>query len=326
MDLRKLQKTKGGSFLITLPKTWISKFKLREGSVLSVEESEQGYLLIKPHHVEREIETKPLTIPVEAHVSIERGIRSAYLMGAEFMKVESSGRLPSNVRESVLSTIQRLIGLEIVEETSNSITIQSLLQLSAIPIKATLKRAHAIVYNMHRDVLIALEELDYELAQAIVKRDDEVDRLYFLLVRQLRAASQDPLLASKLGVKTIDCLDLRLAAKFIEAIGDCVVKVAEGVLNLCRNSYKHTDVIEDVKSLGLFSMNLHGKAVEALVKLDSRTAEELSLSVSKLNDALKSLNEKLCSNLSPYAMIMHSIALYFYQIGGYGIDLAELVT
>ena len=208
MELRRLQKTKGGSYLLTLPKTWVEKLKLDEKSVLSVEEIEQGCLLIRPYVIEKEVEVKPLVIPVEVHVNIERGIRSAYLVGAELIKVESNTRLSQNVRDKVLSTIQRLIGLEIVEETSNSMTIQSLLQLSAIPVKATLRRAHAIVYNMHRDVIVALEELDRELAQAIIRRDDEVDKLYFLMVRQLRAASQDPLLANKLGVKTIECLDL----------------------------------------------------------------------------------------------------------------------
>lgn len=329
MELRRLQKTKGGSYILTLPKTWISKLKLNEGSILSLEEGDQGFLLIKPYVAEKEAEVKPAVISAEAHVSVERGIRSAYLVGAEQIKVESSRRISAELREKVISTIQRLIGMEIVEETSNSITAQSLLQLSAVPVKSTLKRAYNIVYNMHKDALTAIKEFDGDLAKDLIKRDDEVDKLYFLIVRQLRAASQDPLLASKLGIKTIDCLDLRLAAKYVEAIGDSIVRIAEGVLDLQKANIKDAMLetfVEEVVSLGNASLNLHEGAMNALLKGDVRLAEQVSVGTYKLDTLIDAVSRKLWSSFKPHFYTLYSVALHLYQIGEYGVDLAELVT
>ena len=60
---------------------------------------------------------------------------------------------------------------------------------------------------MHRDAVTDLIEGDVHLAKNVVARDDEVNRLYFLLVRILRTFIQNPGLSEKLEILPIDCLD-----------------------------------------------------------------------------------------------------------------------
>ncbi|MEM2059072.1 MAG: phosphate uptake regulator PhoU, partial [Thermoproteota archaeon] len=92
--------------------------------------------------------------------------------------------------------------------------------------KTLFKRAYVIAQQMHGDSMMALLERDVELAQNTIKRDEDLNRIYFLIVRQLRTIIRNPRLADKAGIKLYECLDYRLAAKSIESVGDEAVSIA----------------------------------------------------------------------------------------------------
>jgi len=63
------------------------------------------------------------------------------------------------------------------------------------------------------------------------ERDDEVDRLYFLLVRTIRTATIDPEVAERYHLAPIECLDYRVLASYLESLGDAIAdfsKLAAG--------------------------------------------------------------------------------------------------
>src|SRR5260370_10438511 len=80
---------------------------------------------------------------------------------------------------------------------------------------------------MQIDAVQAFVESNTELANGVVERDEEVDRWYFLLVRLVRAAIADTYLLEKIKVSSVDCLDFRLLASYIETFADYAVTVAE---------------------------------------------------------------------------------------------------
>ena len=54
MDLRKIQRTSGGTFFVCLPKDWAEKNGLARRAVVSVTETVDGTLVINPkYNVER---------------------------------------------------------------------------------------------------------------------------------------------------------------------------------------------------------------------------------------------------------------------------------
>jgi len=54
MDLRKIQRTSGGTFFVCLPKDWAERNGLDRGTVVSVTETANGSLVINPkYNVER---------------------------------------------------------------------------------------------------------------------------------------------------------------------------------------------------------------------------------------------------------------------------------
>ena len=63
MELRKIQRTKTGTFFVCLPKDWAEKNSLERGSVVAISETSDGRLIINPKYsaerVLREITLKP---------------------------------------------------------------------------------------------------------------------------------------------------------------------------------------------------------------------------------------------------------------------------
>jgi hypothetical protein len=70
------------------------------------------------------------------------------------------------------------------------------------------------------------EQGDPKILSLVTERDDEVDRLYFLLVRAIRTATIDPELAERFSLAPVECLDYRVLASFLESLGDSIAELA----------------------------------------------------------------------------------------------------
>jgi phosphate uptake regulator len=323
MEYRRLQMSKGGSFLLSLPKDWVQKRGLKGGDFLWLAEGESGSLNIRSEGA-REQE-RGMTAVVKEDERIERQIRSNYLNGTDTIIIDLGRRMTPVIRDQVKTAIHKLIGLEIVEEEATTMTIQCLLQPTSMPIKSTLRRAYTIAAGMHKEAQQALEHGDMELAEAVSKRDDEVDRLYFLMVRQLRLALRSGDVAEKLGVSPAECLDLRMAAKYVETIADYSGAIADTVSRISKEGVDR-ELMGALLGLSSTAFKIHEAAAQALFKQDMKLAEEVMAKQAGLARELNSVNEMLARIQPRIAALLDSVVIYFYQIGSHGVDLAELVS
>jgi len=229
MDLRKVQRTSGGTFFVCLPKEWAERSGLQRSSVVAISEMADGRLCVDPKY---DVEHVPRVAVVRPSPYLDREIVGKYLLGYDVIRVEAKDRISPVDRERVKQASSGLVGLEIIEEDYSKIVMQCLLEPSTFPPEKVLRREYSIASDMHRDAVTALVEGDVHLAKNVVARDNEVNRLYFLLVRSLRTVVQNPGLSEKLGVLPIDCLDYRLMASLVESIGDRSVQIAGKVVKL----------------------------------------------------------------------------------------------
>jgi len=228
-ELRKVQRTPGGTFFVCLPKPWAEQYGLRKGSILALSETSEGKMLIDARHG---VEPSPRVATLKPGPYLGREIIGTYLLGFDAIRVEGKDRISVEMRDIVKNTVSHLVGLEIVEEDYASIVLQCLLEPSGFPPEKILRRGYTIAASMHRDVAKAFGDGDVALAKSVMARDDEGNRLYFLLVRILRTIIQNPGLSEKLGVGPIECLDYRLAASLVEAIGDECVRISMKTVEL----------------------------------------------------------------------------------------------
>jgi phosphate uptake regulator len=217
-----------------------------------------------------------------------------------------------------------LIGLQIVEASHFQIVLQVLLEPSGFPPEKILRRNYSIVAGMQRDAVNSFIDVDPQLAKSVIARDDENNRLYFLLVRILRTIIQNPQLGEKLGLTTLECLDYRLAASLVETMGDACVQAAAKTFEL-KNAKPTENLKRLLSDLQTICYEAHEQALKAFINKDIVSAENV-----------RQMREKvltLCANIEKVAQEQSlevlpqtlSITAFLKQIYEHSVDLADLV-
>jgi phosphate uptake regulator len=321
-DLRKVQRTPTGTFFVCLPRKWSEEHGLKKGVLVSLDETCDGKLLIDPKYND---EPLPRVSSLTVGPYLGREIIGHYLLGSDIIRIEAKERIDPEARNVVKATVSSLIGLEIVEENYSQIVLQCLLEPSGFPPEKILRRNYAIVAGMHRDAVNSFIDGDPSLAKSVTARDDENNRLYFLLVRILRTIIQNPRLGEKLGLSTIECLDYRLAASLVESMGDACVQIAAKTLELngLKPSVELRKLLSELQSV---CHDAHEQALKSFVNKDVALAE----SVRQMRDRVHVLSSGIeqVAKDEPVDVMPQTLATtaFLKQIYEHSVDLADLVA
>jgi phosphate uptake regulator len=321
-DLRKVQRTPTGTFFVCLPRAWADQHGVKKGTLVSLDETGDGRLFVDAKY---NVEQQPRVATLCAGPYLRREIISRYLLGFDIIRIEAKDCIDFDVRNVVKSTVGSLVGLEIIEETYSQIVLQCLLEPSGFPPEKILRRSYAIVAGMNRDVANSLVGGDLQLAKSVVARDDESNRLYFLLVRILRTIIQNSGLSEKLGITPIDCLDYRLAASLVEAIGDASVQVASKTIEL--NGVKPSEELSKLLvGLQTLCYEAHEQALKAFVNKEIGLAEN----VRNMHSRIEAISNEIdrAARDQPVEMMPQILAAssFLKRVYEYSVDLADLVV
>ena len=320
--MRKIQRTPTGTFFVCLPRSWANKIDLKKGASVYLKETSDKKLIIDPAY---EINYSPKKTTLRAGPYLNREIIGRYLLGFDVISIEAKDNITIDVRNIVKNTVHSLIGIEIFEENYSKIVLQCLLQPSGFSPQRILRRIYDIIAGMNRDAVSSFINGDLQLANSVVVRDDDGNRLYFLLVRILRTIIQNPSLSEKLGISPIDCLDYRLAASLIEAIGDLSVKIALKTLEF--NKLKASEDVQTlIQSLQTLIFNTHKQALQAFITKDIILADK----VRKINTKLAPLFTTIenASKNNPVELLLQILSTLSFMRQTYenSVDLADLVV
>lgn len=233
MESRKVYVSGGSTYVMSLPKKWVRKTNLKPGDSLVV--SEQGdSLLVGAGAPEREPWVKDIRISqVESTEALERMLVAYYLAGYDTLRIRLDRKDHLAYREGIRKMPDRLIGVEIVEDTDSAMTLEIMLDYKRVNAGQALQRMFFINKSMLLDFGRALKGRDAGLARDIVAREHEVDRLYFLVVRQLKSAVKYQQTAETLGIASQrDCLGYRIIVKVLERIADHIENMATSCMQM----------------------------------------------------------------------------------------------
>ena len=321
MDLRRVQRTSGGTFFVCVPKEWAERSGLHRSSVVAVSEMADGRLCVDPKY---DVERVPRVAVVKPSVYLDREIVGKYLLGYDIIRVEAKDRISPVDRERVKQASSRLVGLEIIEEDYSKIVMQCLLEPSTFPPEKVLRREYSIASGMHRDAVTALVESDVHLAKNVVARDNEVNRLYFLLVRNLRTVVQNPGLSEKLGVFPIDCLDYRLMASLVESIGDRSVQIAGKVVKL-KGVKLPKEVLQLVLRFQKLVYEAHENALRAVFSRNVSVAESVRAERKSVLSVFGEVEAAMGGLSVDVATHVLAVASLMSRIYDKSVDIADLV-
>jgi phosphate uptake regulator len=186
-----------------------------------------------------------------------------------------SPELSSEVKEKVR---RWLIGVEVVEESAMQMVIQCLPMHTSLPLKKALDRMAGIASNMQLDAFTAFFSRDPSLAAEVIRRDDDVDRFYHFIVRQLNLAISRPVFLRSIELDNVqDCLGYMLVAKSIERAADHASAICKLVVDS-----RNVKPIPQLKSLALKTNELFKESINALLMLDSSKAHRIIAESGKL--------------------------------------------
>jgi phosphate uptake regulator len=316
--VRRLQRI-GSSILVSLPKEWVVANNLDKGAQVELETG-QDSISISANKETRPTKELVISYPLSKGENVVANITGAYLLGYDIIVINSTSIIPGEDREEIRNSMRRLVGMEIIEEDASHINMQFLLDATTLNPSKILKRISSIALGMYDDVLHGLISDDKSNLQTLSKRDVEVNRQYFLLVRLIRSTLVDKRLANVFNLENIDILDYRVAANVLENAGDSIVEISNFIFNFSLSkefSKKIYDVVKDFN-------NVAEKSIDAFIKSDRLLAIEAILMHKKYEEKLSLLRTTL-GNKKQIPLDFLDLVYMFERIAQSWADLADLV-
>ena len=240
---RRVQRTGSSSLSVTLPKAWTDSMNLQTGDTLRFRDLGEGRLEITPVNAETVPERRQKLLRVDASDAppklLARLLIGGYITGQDQVIVTSRSGLTPEQRQEVRRTVAHVLGMTITQEEPNGLEVQNFVD----PGRYELHRLMAQVVRILRGELdacrSALTHGDATHLQTLATMEDEVDRFYLLMVRQLLLSSDDFQVARDIGVESHHYqIGYRLVAKVLEVTGDLVAGVGreltDGLTGLVR--------------------------------------------------------------------------------------------
>jgi len=283
MESRKIQKVGTSTLTISLPRSWATNRNLKKGDqVFLIEEGETLKVIPASSIQDRRRAAEEYLIDAdlcEGPGMLEQILVGCYVLGRERFTVKSATRLKSEYIEVTRRASRRLMGLGIIEETSNKIVLQCSIEPTKYPIDALLKRLFNLGSTMLDEAVEALITKDRRLAEDAVKREDDADMMYWLIVRLLLSAQLDDGLVDKLGMKSkLEIAGYRLIAKELESVADHGEEIALTVCEMIDSEVEvPSGLVKSLKDLTDSVRELYSRGIAALLSRDLKVASETVL-------------------------------------------------
>jgi len=329
MELRKMQVVGRASYSVTLPPDWVKEYKLEPSDQITITREEDGSLRLVPGIVRSE--EKEVKITIDADRCKDPGLLrelvvGGYIKGCDSIEVVSKRTISEDHRKEIRDAVDSLMGMGIVESTSNRVMLQSMVDASKFPVGPLLKRLYELASSMFEDAMKALKEKDPSLATGVVQRVNEADKIFSLTRRQLVAASIDKNVLKKIGLKGPTDLTFHIVAlPMIWPITNYAMDIADNQLAL-REKWMEDADLQKVIRLGKMVHETFSNACEAFFKGDVILANNTLDSfkpIEKRNDELRKL---LGPRIKDFQVAMHimNIIKDFSGIVRYSMTIADV--
>jgi len=329
-EQRKLQVTGGSTYILSLPKEWVTRNQLKKGSLMVLCEEDDGSLSIMASKLEKQEKKDEAFIRVSSSDNPDAVMRkaiSAYLVGYNILHIRAQGQQSLAVAlRNYLKNFARnyLVGTEIVTDSPADLTLQILLNYSELSVQSALRRMSIIATSMHKEAVGCLESLDYSAAKAVVETDREVNRFSLYIVRLLKLAVSNARVVREIGLNNPrECLGYRLIVKSVERTADHATKIAENILFL--KDPINQELLERIEKLSGLAISMFESAVEAVFGHDYNLAESVIEKLAQVHElekeaVLSSRNVQI-DQIPNLRLLIESIR----RTAEYASDISEVV-
>jgi len=274
---RKIMSLGKSSLVISLPKEWMQLNELKKGDAISYSIQRDRALIIYPSTNKKTLTTE-ITLNVgqnEEDALITQKIIGSFLNGYSGITLVSE-KIFSIQQTKAIRSIAGKLYMRVMESDTKGVYIQSLTDESKASLEQAIQRMHLISHSMCADAITSLRERDIALAKTVYALHDDVDHFSFFIIRLIRDAAQNPLLANELRLDPLDCLDYQSLVYSIERAADYAADITRHIIMLeGRQQTIPNDVLELMVTAGNEAVDMYVKSVTAFFSKDIPFSVEL---------------------------------------------------
>ena len=324
-ETRRVQKVGYNSLAVSIPKKYAREMNLRKGDSLLIREDSDGTLRLIPATRSRGASKAILRVDqVGRGEMLNRLIVGAYALGYDTIEVVGKEPLDHLTVAGALTTIKRLRGMEVVDSDEQHIVAQSFIDPTKFPVDSLIKRLQMLVSRSLERVTASLDLKQTGGLNEVSRTQEEVEELYWLILRQLLVALNRRELAAEIGIESpLHASGDRVSAKTLDEIGGIIQDIAEELVRLRgRGTKADPKVTASVRMLAAKSGEAFNTTVESLLTPDIKL---ISRSLELVDETMK-LEREVTEELLPssefgYARVLVS---YFGQLARYCSIIIEI--
>ncbi|WP_435318138.1 PhoU domain-containing protein [Haloarchaeobius sp. TZWSO28] len=232
METRKVQRLGPSTLAMTLPAEWAKEHGVEKGDEVSLRMGGKGTLTVMPESANTEESEAIIHADNLDADAVERAIVAQYVLGRRVIRVEyADGTLPSDHINAVYRAETQLMGLGVIEETPESISIRCSVDPEDFTLDNLLGRLESTGSTMRGEAIKALAHGNPDLAQRALNRERQANKIFVLMLRLIFTAYQNPNLARAVGLDSgFPLIGYRSIAKNLELTADNAEDIAEIVL------------------------------------------------------------------------------------------------
>ncbi len=324
-ESRRVQKVGYNSLSISIPKQYAKEMNLKKGDSVLIREDSDGTLRLIPATRAREATRATLKADqAGSKEMLNNLVVGAYALGYDTIEVVGKEPLSHTTVDGVLGTVKRLRGMEVVESDERHIVAQSFIDPTKFPVDSLVKRLQILVSRSLEYVSNSLDLKQTGSLNEVARVQDEVDELYWLILRQLLVALNRRELASEIGIESpLHASGDRVSAKTMDEIGGIIQDIAEELVRLRGLGTKmDPKVTASVRRLAVKAGEAFNTTVESLLTPDIKL---IGRSLTLVDEAMKLekdvTDELLASGEFGYARVLVS---YFGQLARYCNIIIEI--
>jgi len=322
-----MQLSGGSTYIISLPKKWVEELEINAGDNVTIIKNSNKSLTLIPNEKDAEEEKNTAVIlsnQKDSGDSIKRKIIAAYLAGYKTIKIKTKGmRIPPEHSKSVRELVHTaMIGTEIVESSSEAMSVQILTRLPELSFSIALKRMYLMANNMVVEAIESLVEADVAHADEVINMDDEVDRFGLYMRRNLILAIENEKVLQDMGLRRpSECLGYRTVISRIERIADHAGLVAKRVKFM--EEKIDSKIIEKIKKLTERSLRVFEESITSVQEMDFEKGEKVAEMVSQIVEEEKQIMIRI-KETGKNASIIRFALEDLRRIAEYSSDIAEV--
>jgi len=328
LEIRKLQKIKGGSFTLSIPKKWVDKRGLKSSHQIVISEEEDGSLNLHPISSQQEY-SPTATISLEEFSNLkalEYNVATYYIQGAGQIDIVSKDIIPAAKKRRIKLLRLVLPGIEVSDERSNRISFQVLINPGSFRLESLLSRTSTFSSDLQRDAVESLTKWNFPLAKEVIERSGEALRHYHLTIRQVALASSSRTIAREIGVRSCqECVTFALMARDLSRLVYHCSQIARHVLALEQQKRIDQTILNWIEELSEVAYRMQKDAVQSFLSRDMKLALRVFKSMRKVRESEKKLLREVMAKVedTDAAVTLVLIGRNLRRIAGHSVAIAD---